>query len=679
MIENNESTTLEKYLDSLHPELIKSINKEKYMIDYDKFDLFHEILYDGDVVGFITLVNDDLNTRMIINECYILPEWRGNNLFFKNYLDIIGSSEKRVFIRKPNKNIINVLLNNNMAFKMENDIVISYVDFIVQLKDTFKNSKIKHHYKKVKDDELTFIANLFDLNLSSVLFFDDKRIFSKYLDVLCICEARKYDLKKYSIRKKLKKIQPKYLDETFKVIFDNLKDSFDFFKNLDENLSNSDKTRTKFLNEHSEFKDKDSHHIRPNHDFIFDCPFCGEITQKSAIHCHTCGLNLEKTIIRNENKNNIMIGDYNDFKDDNSHFDEDDEMKKDLDEIRNLFDSEDEMKGAFSKLIETSAELALISKEKNEKSFKSLDIIDYDYLELDKEKYDSQEDKKLNDEKSIYALVKYTKEHPTPWKYDYYLKSVDDRAFDWIIDKGYITKVMPDKYSELFNEYTVEELIRESESYHDPDTTKEDMIKYFTEWSDFSWIVSEKGLNYLNSHPFLEFFTNNLLDLNIYEFKLYADKYNKLSLEEIGDKYINAKLTKALSDDEFDMYLNYVDYYFNLNLSKKEYEKALTYLIQRIIYEINMWHLKEYHFAFDEALSIRTDYLLFKIVKLGIDFDLDRLYDDAYNSLKIDKIKFNHDENYSHFKRLMNGESIYDVSDELLDWAKEQGQFKSLF
>ena len=374
-----------------------------------------------------------------------------------------------------------------------------------------------------------------------------------------------------------------------------------------------------------------------------------------------------------------MIGDYNDFKDDNSHFDEDDEMKKDLDEIRNLFDSEDEMKGAFSKLIETSAELALISKEKNEKSFKSLDIIDYDYLELDKEKYDSQEDKKLNDEKSIYALVKYTKEHPTPWKYDYYLKSVDDRAFDWIIDKGYITKVMPDKYSELFNEYTVEELIRESESYHDPDTTKEDMIKYFTEWSDFSWIVSEKGLNYLNSHPFLEFFTNNLLDLNIYEFKLYADKYNKLSLEEIGDKYINAKLTKALSDDEFDMYLNYVDYYFNLNLSKKEYEKALTYLIQRIIYEINMWHLKEYHFAFDEALSIRTDYLLFKIVKLGIDFDLDRLYDDAYNSLKIDKIKFNHDENYSHFKRLMNGESIYDISDELLDWAKEQGQFKSLF
>ena len=37
-------------------------------------------------------------------------------------------------------------------------------------------------------------------------------------------------------------------DETFKVITDNLRDSFDFFYFFIENLSNSDKTRNKFLN-----------------------------------------------------------------------------------------------------------------------------------------------------------------------------------------------------------------------------------------------------------------------------------------------------------------------------------------------------------------------------------------------------------------------------------------------
>lgn len=354
------------------------------------------------------------------------------------------------------------------------------------------------------------------------------------------------------------------------------------------------------------------------------------------------------------------------------------EMERNLDELRSIFDSEDEMDEVFLKLIETTAELVLISRERKKEFSESLNIIDYDYLQLNQDKYDFKEDIKFNIEKSTYALVKYTNEHPTPWKYDYCLKSVDDDAFELIAEKGYITKVMPDKFPELFSECTVEELIRESESYHSPDTTKDDMIAYFTESCDCSWTVSDKGLKYLNSHPFLDFFTNNLPDFNIYEFKLYADKYNELSLEEIGDKYINSKLTKALCDGEFDVYLNYADYYFNLNLSKGEYETALIYLIQRIIYEINMWHLKEYHFAFDEALSIRTDYLIFKIVKLGIDFDLDKLYDDAYNSL-IDKIKFNYGENYGHLKRLMDGVSIFDINDELLSQAKEQGLFKSLF
>ena len=681
MIENDENFTLTNYLNISHPEIINSIKKEEYIFDYDGFDLFYEIKMEDEFVGFITLENDDLNKSWIINECYVMPEWRGNNLFFKNFVDIVKGTEKKVFIRKPNRNLINVLLNNNLAFKMPNDIVISYVDFIIELKDAFKNSKIKHNYKKVKNETAVFIANLFDFNMSCVLFFDDSHIFSKKYDVLCICEARKYDLKKYSIRKKLKKIQSKYLDETFNVISDNLASSFDYFKNSDVKLSNSNKIRSDFLTENPDFNN-DSYKITPVRDFIFNCPFCGELTQKSAIHCRNCGFNLEKTLIRDENKDNIVaIEDYDDFTDsfsDSIEYDNEN-MLQAHDEIRNIFDSEDEMREAFSKLTDSIGEMALISKELQKEPVNSLNIIDYDYLELDKDKYDSKEHDMLNIEKSIYCLVKYTNEHPTPWKYDYYLNDIDDNAFGWIIEKGYVTKVMPDKYYELFKDYTVEELKRESESYHDPETTKEDMIEHFIEWSDYSWIVSEKGLEYLESNPFLEFFTNNLMGFNIYEFKLFSDKNcNEMTIEEIGDKYINAKLKKALSNDELDIYLYYADYYFNLNLSKKEYETALIYLIQRIIYEINIWHLKEYHFALDEALSIRTDYLLFKITKLGLDFDLKTLYDEAYNSLKIEKIKFKYDENFVNVERMINGESVYDISDELLDKAKEQGRLKSL-
>lgn len=675
MIENNENITLTEYLDTSHPEIIKSINKEKYVLDYGEFDLFHEITLNSETVGFIALENDDSNESWIINECYIIPDRRGSNLFFKNYIDIINSTEKRIFIRKPNRNLINVLLNNSLAFKMQNNIVISYVDFIVELTDAFKNSKIKRHYKKIKNENFSFTANLFDFNFSSVLFFDENHIYSKNYDTLCICEARKYDMKRYSLRKKLKKIQLKYINKTFEIIHDNLIDSFDYFKDIDEDLSNSNKTRTKFLTENPGMKDKNLDKIRPTRDFIFNCPYCGKITQKSAIHCHTCGLNLEKTLMINQDGDKIVPAeDYDDFENHKNS------TEDDFDKTRSFSDSENWLGKALSKIAKATAGLAYVSKKLNKKSPESLNMIDYDYLGLDRDKYNSKNDKDLNIEKSMYALVKYANEHPTIWMFDYYLKSIDDKAFDLIIKKKYITKVMPDKFDELFKDYSVEELMRESEIWHDPDTTKNDMIKYFKKSSDFSWIVSEKGFDYLKSHPFLDFFTNNLMNFNIYEFKLFTDKYqNELTLEQIGDKYINAKLTKALSNQELDLYLDYVDYYYNLNLSKKDYETALIYLIQRIVYENNIWHLKEEHFPFDEVFSLRTDYLIFKIIKLGYDFDLKKIFEEAYNSLKVEEVKFAYSENYEIVRRLMNGENIYDISGEMLDWAKEQGLFKSFY
>ena len=62
-----------------------------------------------------------------------------------------------------------------------------------------------------------------------------------------------------------------------------------------------------------------------------------------------------------------------------------------------------------------------------------------------------------------------------------------------------------------------------------------------------------------------------------------------------------------------------------------------------------------------------------------MDFYLESIYDKAYNSLEIEEIKFKYDENYNHIKRLMNGESIYDISAELLDKSKDEGNFKTFF
>ena len=75
MIENSDNLSLEMFLGSFYENLLKAVNKEKYIIDYDNFDLFCQITNNDDVVGFITLENND--NSLIINECYIMPEERG--------------------------------------------------------------------------------------------------------------------------------------------------------------------------------------------------------------------------------------------------------------------------------------------------------------------------------------------------------------------------------------------------------------------------------------------------------------------------------------------------------------------------------------------------------------------------------------------------------------------------
>ena len=37
---DNDDISLEKYIDVTYPEILKSISKEKYLLDYVKFDLF---------------------------------------------------------------------------------------------------------------------------------------------------------------------------------------------------------------------------------------------------------------------------------------------------------------------------------------------------------------------------------------------------------------------------------------------------------------------------------------------------------------------------------------------------------------------------------------------------------------------------------------------------------------
>lgn len=292
--------------------------------------------------------------------------------------------------------------------------------------------------------------------------------------------------------------------------------------------------------------------------------------------------------------------------------------------------------------------------------------IDFDLMGIDKSEYDSNKDKSLEIEKNVCDIVRYTLENPTPWNWGFNFDN-DEDLFEIPIDRGYLLKIMPEEFPKYFENYSKEELIIQSESYINPKISKEDVIKFLMDEGDYSWIVSEKGHQYLKSHPEYVFFTQHLIKFNLYEFLLFGEKEG-LEIEETGNRYIDLKLDKALSKGDNDCYLHYIDYHYTLALKNKDYDKALYYLCQRMIFQTNFWLLKETYSFLEEAYDNETFYLSFMLVKLDLDLDLESIYQKAFDDFKIPEYQINRERIYQVMVSLIiDKDDVYKISDDLIN------------
>ena len=234
-----DKVLLNDFLNEDYPEISKAIKKEGYTLDFLDYDIFHEIKYEDQIVGFMTFkkflfTNNDYELR----EAYIIPEYRGNNLFFESFLSFLTFDNFDFYPRKPTKSFIKVLLKNDFAFEIAPNFVVSYFKFIVDVDyDLYKNPKIKKFYKKA-DIPLPYKANLFDMDLCNVMFVDPELDIVKYQNFFALTEPRKYDLKRYNCRKKLKRVSEKYIDKKYSIWEDNYENIEDFIQRSDDELDN---------------------------------------------------------------------------------------------------------------------------------------------------------------------------------------------------------------------------------------------------------------------------------------------------------------------------------------------------------------------------------------------------------------------------------------------------------
>ena len=178
---------LELILENEYPYIADAINDENYYIEAGIASFFDEIIYENKVVGFATfdMVSD---YEVLLLDCFILPEFRGNRLFF-NELEKLIYCGANVSILQPTRNVVELLLDYAFAKKIDDNIVVSAIDFYfdeIDVKSSKNDSSI--------DYELSS-SNFYDLSICSTVLFQDGEIF--YHELL------ENDLVNYGERKKL--------------------------------------------------------------------------------------------------------------------------------------------------------------------------------------------------------------------------------------------------------------------------------------------------------------------------------------------------------------------------------------------------------------------------------------------------------------------------------------------
>ena len=110
------------FLDTDYREIMRNmLNDEFYIIQDKKYDIISEIRFNHDVVGFSA--SNFYEDYLIVELCYILPEYRGKGLFVDELYKLMNLTHKELLLNLPNRFTIESLINNNLAVKI-NDYLI---------------------------------------------------------------------------------------------------------------------------------------------------------------------------------------------------------------------------------------------------------------------------------------------------------------------------------------------------------------------------------------------------------------------------------------------------------------------------------------------------------------------------------------------------------------------------
>ena len=199
-----------KTLENKYPEILKSMKKEKYELEYPTYEYLHEIKSGDKVVGIIALQKlKEITLRYAISEFYIIPKYRTKEIIHESIVEQIITRDLELYIRKPSKNLIKILTDLNIATFTTNSIVVSSIPLICDITEIYSNGKLKKYYNTMKNkyEEYIHVSYYYDYALGCVLISNEAYFTPEYKQHIMITKPRKNDLTTKN-RIKLKRLTP---------------------------------------------------------------------------------------------------------------------------------------------------------------------------------------------------------------------------------------------------------------------------------------------------------------------------------------------------------------------------------------------------------------------------------------------------------------------------------------